>query len=194
MNRKLGVWGILFVAILLFSTMIYPLNGEAKALSTKTYKVLDTKLKPVTLKVETVKKRVFSYGYEHYAYQFSIYKGKTKIKQKIKYSDSFKSEDANAYATVTVINYKSSPSLIIFSKEHNGWPFVDGIYSVVNGKLAKVKIKGEIGTYQYKFIGKNKIKSQYFDRFNNKEYIYNATFNSKTNTLTSKVVKTRKGF
>lgn len=168
---------------------MHPLDGEAKTLSTKTYKVLDTKLKPVTLNVHTVKKRIID-GYQHYAYQFSICKGKKKITQKIKYSDSFNGRDHNA--TITAIRQESSPSLVIFSYYHHGWPYVDGIYSIVNDKLTKVKIKGGIGSEVYKYIGKNKIQSQYMNRFEGKMYIYISKFNAKTNTLTSKLVKIKK--
>jgi len=165
-------------------------NAEAKVFATKKYTVKNTKLSTVTLEQRTVKKKTYGDGYTHYAYDFAVYKGKRKLKQKLKYSDSFHAYDANAFATVTVIGHSSSPSLIILTKQHNGWPFVDGVYSIVNGNLKKVKIKGDLGSFAFRYIGKNQIASKYYNRFLDKSYVYNSTFNAKTNTLTSKVVKT----
>lgn len=154
---------LLVVSIFTFSTTS---NNRALA---KSYSAVDRDLK--SLKLQT------SNGFD--GYRFTVkYPGKSTKNV----STVFKDTEIDK-AVVKVMHRANQPTLIFCIYDHHGWPYVEKIYAIKNGKFTKVKISGEVGAQTVRYVSNNKLITTYYNRFLNIEYTYISKYNRKTNTL-----------
>ncbi|WP_397537146.1 hypothetical protein [Rummeliibacillus pycnus] len=144
--------------------------------SAKNYQAVDRNLKSVTLETKHTSK----------GYEFALkYPGKAKKTL----STTFKNKPPYR-AKVTIARNAKQPTLIIclLENENTGWPYVDRIYAIKNGKLTKVQVKGNVGNVLISYKSNNTLNTMYYNRFKNIKYTYTSKYNRTSNVL--KTIKT----
>ncbi|MFJ8261936.1 hypothetical protein ACIQ4I_08195 [Rummeliibacillus sp. NPDC094406] len=144
--------------------------------SAKNYQAVDRNLKSVTLETKHTSK----------GYNFALkYPGKAKktLSTSFKNKPPFKAE-------VTIARHAKQPTLIICSleNENTGWPYVDRIYAIKNGKLTKVQVKGNVGPMLISYKSDSTLSTTYYNRFKNVKYTYISRYYRTSNVL--KTIKT----
>lgn len=165
MKKIIVFFTCIFLVVFIF-TFSTSGNNEASA---KSFSAVDRDLK--SLKLQT------SNGLNGYRITIK-YPGKSTKNV----STVFKNSEIDT-AAVKVMYRANQPTLIFCIYEHHGWPYVEKIYAIKNGKFTKVKIKGNIGAQTVRYSANNKLVTTYYNRFLDIKYTYISKYNRKTNTI-----------